>query len=39
MCPVGYEELPIEKNNVFKKDLEHGKDTDGWMVLADQSKC
>lgn len=39
MCPVGYEEMPVEKNNVFKKDLEHGKDTESWLVLADQSKC
>jgi len=27
MCPVGYEEMPLEKHNVFKKELEHGKDT------------
>ncbi len=27
MCPVGYEEMPLEKPMVFKKDLEHGKDT------------
>lgn len=39
MCPVGYEEVPIEKHNVFKKDLEHGKDTESWLVMADQSKC
>ena len=39
MCPVGYEEMPVEKHNVFKKDLELGKDTDAWLVLADQSKC
>ena len=39
MCPVGYEEMPIEKTNVYRKDLEHGKDTESWLVIADQSKC
>lgn len=35
MCPVGFEEMPIEKHNVFRRDLEHGKDTESYMVLAD----
>ena len=39
MCPVGYEEMPIEKTNVFRKDLEPGKDTESWLLIADQSKC
>ena len=38
MCPVGYEEMPLEKYNVFRKDLEHGKDTESYMVVADQAK-
>lgn len=38
MCPVGYEEMPLEKHNVFRKDLEHGKDTESYMILADQAK-
>ena len=35
MCPVGYEEMPLEKPNVYKKDLEHGKDTEAYMIVAD----
>ena len=38
MCPVGFEEMPLEKHNVFRKDLEEGKDTQSWVVIADQSK-
>ena len=38
MCPVGFEEQPLEKHTVFKKDLEHGKDTEPWMIVADQAK-
>lgn len=30
--------MPLEKPNVFKKDLEHGKDTEQYMVCADQAK-
>ena len=39
MCPVGYEEMPLEKPNVYRKGLVHGKETQSWVVLADQSKC
>ena len=39
MCPVGYEEMPLEKPNVYRKNLVHGKETQSWVVLADQSKC
>jgi len=35
MCPMGYEEKPMEKPNVFKKDLKHEKDTEQYMVCAD----
>ena len=38
MCPVGFEEMPLEKYNVFRKDLEHGKDTESYMIVADQAK-
>lgn len=30
--------MPLEKHNVFRKDLEEGKDTQSWVVIADQSK-
>lgn len=38
MCPVGYEEMPVEKHNAFKRDLDHGKDTQPWLIIADQAK-
>jgi len=38
MCPVGFEEMPLERHNVFKKDLEHGTDTESYMIVADQAK-
>ena len=38
MCPVGYEEAPIEKHNVFRRDIEHGKDTESWLIMADQAR-
>ena len=38
MCPVGYEEMPVEKHTVFKKDLDQGKDTQPWLIIADQAK-
>ena len=37
MCPVGYEEMPEEKHNVYKRDLQE-KDVLNWIILADQSK-
>ena len=35
MCPVGFEESPIEKHHAFKKDIEFGKDTESWLIIAD----
>ena len=37
MCPVGFEESPFEKYNAFKKELEFGKDTESWLICADQA--
>ena len=37
MCPVGFEEMPLEKHNVFRKELE-GKDLESYLVMADQAK-
>lgn len=37
MCPVGYEEMPIEKHHAYKRDLEHGKETESYMIVADQA--
>ena len=34
MCPVGFEEMPLEKPNAYKRDLE-SKDIENWLILAD----
>ena len=38
MCPVGFEEMPQEKNNVYKRDLD-SKDIENWIIIADQAKA
>jgi hypothetical protein len=37
MVPVGYEEMPIKPDIVYKKDLEN-KETEPWILVADNSK-
>ena len=34
MCPVGFEEAPLEKQNAYKRDLE-SKDIESWIIIAD----
>ena len=36
MCPVGFEETPDEKYNVYKRELQE-KDLTNWLIVADQS--
>ena len=37
MCPVGFEESPWEKHHAFRKELEFGKETEQWLIMADQA--
>ena len=37
MCPVGFEEMPLEKVNVYNRDL-GSKDIENWLIIADQAK-
>jgi len=35
MCPVGFEETPLQKTQVFKKEV---SESESWLIVADQSK-
>ena len=34
MCPVGFEEMPEEKSDVYKRDL-GSKEVENWIIVAD----
>lgn len=37
MCPVGFEEMPMKPELVYKKDL-YDNQTESWLIVADNSK-
>lgn len=37
MCPVGFEEMPLKPDIVFKKDLNDNQ-IENWVIVADNSK-